>query len=244
MTGKSLARQIAKRLVLPIYQEADRAVTAHIAKASSEHKVTCSSEKACAGCCYQFVGSHLAEGLGLAHELQQRLTPGQLSELRLRLQAEVLRISDGHISRRDFFEGGTPCVFLEPGVESYTGRCSIYPVRPLACRIYYVCSPSEDCSPANPGRPVGQLDTTAVDVWAGEQFMQCSRELVRCMGPLQVVLDWAFRLIGGAEEIPEVEIRHWHDVLARWIVEDPSGRGAYKEPARFNEGVASSPPKA
>jgi Fe-S-cluster containining protein len=90
------------------------------------------------GCCYQKIGVHLWEVLPIARELirQGRNTP----ELRAKLRETGDRMEA--TSKSDWFDAHVPCVFLE------NKRCTIYSVRPVNCRTYFVFSPPEYCSAA------------------------------------------------------------------------------------------------
>jgi len=90
------------------------------------------------GCCYQKTMAYAQEGLVIGRYLRKNGldTP----ELRARLRADGEEM-EGH-ARAGWFHGARrPCVFLQDG------KCGIYPVRPHACRTYYVISESFRCQP-------------------------------------------------------------------------------------------------
>lgn len=80
----------------------------------------------CDHCCHQPVGLTPPEALAIAAHLRQALAPDELSLLAGRL-AQRVRETRG-LSSAERFSPEHPCPFLEHG------RCSIYEVRPLACR--------------------------------------------------------------------------------------------------------------
>jgi len=80
----------------------------------------------CDHCCYQPVGLTPPEALAIAAHLRQTLTPEALLVLAARL-AERVRETRG-LSSAERFSPDHPCPFLA------RGQCSIYEVRPLACR--------------------------------------------------------------------------------------------------------------
>jgi len=89
------------------------------------------------GCCYQKINAHLFEVIPLAFWLRKegRDTP----QLRARLKDAWNKMEcEGF---EEFFASNTPCVFLEDD------KCSIYPYRPIECRVYWVFSPPELCCP-------------------------------------------------------------------------------------------------
>ncbi len=84
----------------------------------------------------------------------------------------------------EYFQMGLPCPFLEKG------SCSIYPIRPFACREYNIISPSEWC--ADPFKKgirkikISRSMTTATARLAAE-LCQMDPMLV----PMSLALEWA-----------------------------------------------------
>jgi Fe-S-cluster containining protein len=80
----------------------------------------------CDHCCHQPVGLTPPEALAIFAHLRQTLTSAELAAVALRL-AQREREARG-LSSLERFSPDQPCPFLE------RGQCSIYEVRPLACR--------------------------------------------------------------------------------------------------------------
>ena len=101
----------------------------------AEHSegVTCS--RGCGKCCSQRVAAHYLEGVNIVHWLYS--TPAQKDVDVYRLLDRVRtfekppRLANGWDRE--------PCLFLKDGA------CSIYPVRPLNCRVYASLSPPSKC---------------------------------------------------------------------------------------------------
>lgn len=90
------------------------------------------------GCCYQKTMAYAQEGLVIGRYLRQHGLDTPALRAELRAAGEEM---EGY-GRTDWFHGARrPCVFLKGG------KCSIYPVRPHACRTYYVISESFRCQP-------------------------------------------------------------------------------------------------
>lgn len=89
------------------------------------------------GCCKQRVAVPLFEAIPIAVKLRDegRDTP----QFRKRLRAEA-DVQAAH-GQAEYFNLGRDCVFLEDG------RCTIYEVRPSACRAYATFRPPADCQP-------------------------------------------------------------------------------------------------
>ena len=80
----------------------------------------------CDHCCYQVVGVTPPEALAIAAELRQRLSPDALARVIAHVNDAAERARGLDAAER--FSPEHPCAFLE------SGRCTIYEVRPLACR--------------------------------------------------------------------------------------------------------------
>lgn len=93
-------------------------------------------ERGCSACCYQIVTASPLEWREIETYLRQ--TTGLLAQLRDRIKNAVRQwreYKDRHPRMPSYMQVSTdfalkPCVFLDEP----TGSCTIYPVRPLACR--------------------------------------------------------------------------------------------------------------
>jgi hypothetical protein len=80
----------------------------------------------CDHCCHVVVGVTAPEALTILAHLEHSRSPGDLARLAARVAGHHERTRG--LSSAERFSPEHPCVFLE------AGRCSIYEVRPLACR--------------------------------------------------------------------------------------------------------------
>ena len=80
----------------------------------------------CDHCCYQIVGVTAPEALAIFDHLSQTASDPELEAVSARVAASRARTRG--LSAAERFSPDHPCPFLE------AGRCSIYEVRPLACR--------------------------------------------------------------------------------------------------------------
>lgn len=80
----------------------------------------------CSHCCHVVVGVTPPEALTIFEHLKSSLSVSELAHLAARVAAAHERIRG--LTSAERFSPDHPCVFLE------AGRCSIYTVRPLACR--------------------------------------------------------------------------------------------------------------
>lgn len=124
------------------------------------------------GCCYQRVSVTLAEALPIARRLISRGfdSPG----VRRRLAGEGEEMSSR--TPEEWWALSRPCFFLGEG------RCSIYDVRPVACRARFSWSDPELC------QPPAVSDVVTVDmVGAARAVVQLNLELCRGLGLNDVV---------------------------------------------------------
>ena len=80
----------------------------------------------CDHCCYQIVGVTTPEALAILDHLSQTASDPELEAVSARVAASRARTRG--LSAAERFSPDHPCPFLQ------SGRCSIYEVRPLACR--------------------------------------------------------------------------------------------------------------
>lgn len=96
-----------------------------------ENPTTC--KKGCAHCCYQFLYATMDEAEYIYRYCNENGIPIDWDMI----MDQVRLDKDNWISRP---EGECKCIFLD------NNTCSIYPVRPMACRKYYVSSDPADCN--------------------------------------------------------------------------------------------------
>ena len=96
----------------------------HLLSRAPEGAVACQS--GCDHCCHQVVGVSAPEALALFEHLQRTRSPAELE----RLKAHVVMLHERArgVTSAERFSPEHPCVFLDGG------SCSVYEVRPLACR--------------------------------------------------------------------------------------------------------------
>lgn len=143
------ALKAAKR-VLPVYRETIDAWARGIMEGDESSRISC--KRGCHDCCYNMVNATLAEGALIASHL---LESGTFEKHRPQLE-KTAALTDSFLDGDDgsfrYLATKTPCAFLEGG------ECSIYDLRPAACRTYYVATDPANCSPERPGAEVGYID--------------------------------------------------------------------------------------
>jgi Fe-S-cluster containining protein len=109
--------------------------------------VTATCSKGCAHCCRQEISLPRAEAEAIVDWIQAAWQPAQIDALKDRLRAWLVwhhdefkrRVGSGEDRQVVAYEHGPLCVALQDNA------CSIYPARPMACRIHYVSSSPDAC---------------------------------------------------------------------------------------------------
>lgn len=203
-------------------EEADRRIEGRMAVLPEGQSVSCRT--GCFACCSQLVvvspleahaiAAYVAERPELKEQVPARLERWEHQVADTPRLAEALAAfsaADGYLSGPDggalevsYWQARLPCPFLEEGL------CSIYPVRPFACREHLVVSPPEICE-TNPdaATPAGtRLEFRAAASWVGTRAFLLPDRLI----PLPRVLQYAQSLAAegerqapAAQVLPEVE---------------------------------------
>lgn len=113
----------------------------------AERGVVATCSKGCAHCCRQEIFVTRAEVEVVVEWISASWPPAQIEALKDRLRAWLVwhhgdfkRLVDSGQDRDIVaYEQGPFCVALEDGA------CTVYPVRPMACRIHYVKSSLDAC---------------------------------------------------------------------------------------------------
>lgn len=149
------ALKAAKR-VLPVYRQTVDGWAQGIAEAD-EAKKQISCKRGCHHCCFNLVKATLAEGAAVAAHLVET---DQFEKYRPQLE-KTARLATSVVDSGDegsfrYLASKTPCAFLKDG------ECSVYDLRPMSCRTYYVATSPDNCSPDRPGAEVGVVDARVV----------------------------------------------------------------------------------
>lgn len=225
-TARAVAKDLRRRVVLPIYKMVDDHAQARIlGRKHKGEEISCT--KGCAGCCYQLVRISGAEALSLASELLNRLTKEELQELKAKLGPAKQLVLD-HPTLDGYMESATPCIFLKAHKQAWQGTCSIYESRPVACRIYHVVTPKEWCHPGqeNAKQMIGQVDTVHIWLSCETVFNQATQESGWDSSmPLAFGLSWAFLRLEEDLPPPAEEMRVLKKALKEMFKGEASQRG-------------------
>ncbi|HEX4422746.1 MAG TPA: YkgJ family cysteine cluster protein [Kofleriaceae bacterium] len=124
----------------------DEAIDAELAELATRGVApTCS--KGCAHCCRQEISVTRAEAEAIVGWIEAAWTPAARAALADRIRTWLAwyrtegreRVAGGQPREAALYEHGPQCVALQDDA------CSIYPARPMMCRIHFVRSPPDAC---------------------------------------------------------------------------------------------------
>lgn len=190
-----------RALALKVFQDVDELVDRELARSVAQGRPP-SCTKGCSHCCRQEIYAPRAEVEAIVEWLETS-APHLIPELKPRIagwldwyRTEYPRLAASGGMRRDLFHAhGPPCPALIDDV------CSIYPVRPVFCRTYYVTSPADACRPpGDPARPDVPIEsmrifTRTVDVAAKLRAL-VERQGADFNGTVHLLAEWLAHLLG------------------------------------------------
>ncbi len=125
------SRQQALQLMLEIRRVCDEMIAGCLAKG-----VQPACQKGCAACCNLRVTVTPLEIMAIVNHLETCFSPGEISIFTARIAAAD-RVTRG-LSALQRLQAQVVCPLLEDGI------CTVYPARPVACRVYHALAQS-DC---------------------------------------------------------------------------------------------------
>lgn len=193
------ARRIGRK-ALKVLQETDKEVATRSEQYGSSCKPGCNS------CCSLVIEVTLAEAFAIAeHILNDLVLSSALPRVMEKFYDQLAILSKEGMSKRNYFLRRKPCAFLNTG----TGLCSIYKVRPAGCRTYVAVSDPAKCSPDSK-EPVKRHNNNDLNMAAIGEFNHSLRQqgLPDGLYPMQVAVLWALKILGQGD-------RGLHEALQR-----------------------------
>ena len=136
----------------------------------------------CAWCCHQVVSATLFEAALILQSAEgyeaSRWWPV------VQKQADDFLARRPHTTEVAWYKAQTPCALL------LDGTCSMYSVRPTACRMH-IANEGSDCSPKSKGHLGNDPAPYNFKLWDLAEAQSDSIEVPFLYGPLPVVLTWA-----------------------------------------------------
>lgn len=138
-------------LTLDVYKSIDKETEAELTRLRTEESVVPSCRKGCFSCCRQPIDVPLPEAYTIAQYIRNNFSHKEVESLNDRLDKWLLWVKEElpHYEQKGidayaaFYNHGVFCPLL------VNGSCSIYAVRPVVCRGYYVSSDPRSCLPLN-----------------------------------------------------------------------------------------------
>jgi Fe-S-cluster containining protein len=121
-----------------LHAETDHVLEAAFAEAEARAGRGYACRAGCSACCHQLVLCTAPEALLIAYRLRRTLTASALTAALARLDAQVTAAAG--LGILGYSQARIPCAFLDEAA-----ACSIYAVRPMACRALKSFSP-EACA--------------------------------------------------------------------------------------------------
>jgi Fe-S-cluster containining protein len=110
-----------------LHEETDRALALAFTQAETQAGRPYACRAGCSACCHQLVLCTAAEAVLIADHLRSALSPPEVEAMARKL--EVQSNAAAGLGCFEYSRRRIPCGFLDS-----TGACSIYRVRPMACR--------------------------------------------------------------------------------------------------------------
>lgn len=148
------AREIVGTIAEMVQKDAETGASAMSERVSGGRRLPLACAEGCSYCCRtSTVHASTPEILRIAAWLKEHRSPEQVAELQARAKVAAERIGPLDLGGRA--REKVPCPLLEPS----SGRCTVYDVRPIACRAYHsgsveACKRAHDESEANPVLPI------------------------------------------------------------------------------------------
>ena len=134
-----------------VYSSVDEAISNRLDRLRREDSIISSCKLGCCHCCRYHILTNIAEAHILAQYIKRELSVDEIKKLQLRTQ----QWHEWESSR----PGRYPLINIDEQTDLtkydhccpllVNGTCIAYPVRPVACRTHFVCSPPLSCYSVN-----------------------------------------------------------------------------------------------
>ena len=148
------AREIVGAIAGMVHEDAEAGASTMSERVSGGRRLPLACAAGCSYCCHSStVHASTPEILRIAAWSKEHHTPEELEALKARATAVAARIAPLDLGGRA--REKVACPLLDPA----SGRCSVYEVRPIACRAYHsgsveACKRAHDDGEANPVLPI------------------------------------------------------------------------------------------
>jgi Fe-S-cluster containining protein len=147
-TARGLERE-TERLTLQVFEAVDKEIRDELVRLRDEEGIIPTCHKGCYSCCRQQIATPLPEAHTVTQYIKRNFNKNELDDLKERLdywfswvRKELPQYLQKELDANEaFYNYGPYCPLL------VNGACSVYPVRPLVCRGYYVASDPRSCLP-------------------------------------------------------------------------------------------------
>jgi Fe-S-cluster containining protein len=175
IVGNAIPMTSEEKLVTGVYASVDAAIACSLEKLRSEDGVIASCTPGCCHCCRFFILINVAEARTLVRYIRRNFSPDRIEAVRKKTlqwheweHSGPGRYPASGSGRYDSgYEHGCPLLS--------NGMCSVYPVRPVVCRVHFVSSNPVFCLAAND--PESEEDAPAVLLSVAAAAEACARTI-------------------------------------------------------------------
>lgn len=215
------ARRLGHR-VLQVYKDQETEVNNRV------EMVRTSCSKGCSSCCYQLTIVTFPEAVAIAeHLLSTAEGQARLQMFTTQVFGLLGVLGESDLSRESFFKLKRACLFLK------NNECSIYPVRPAACRYHFVVSDPKHCAPEAEDPITHRIDLRKYETTVWSEGQRVSKQVGIPFGaaPLPIAVLAALRYIQEGSkyfedeklaEIPIMTLTHWAERLITMEASEPA----------------------
>lgn len=168
-----------------VYSSLDEAIACGLDQLRSGDAIIPTCTCGCSHCCRNHIVTNVVEAHALAQYIKREFSIGQIRSLRIRTK-------QWH-EWNDYRPGSYPSANIREHTDysSYdhccpllvNGTCSAYPVRPVVCRIHYICSHPRFCREANDPESTTPPPVVITSIIKGtNQFLVTIRDYIESAG--------------------------------------------------------------
>ncbi|MBX3190397.1 MAG: YkgJ family cysteine cluster protein [Labilithrix sp.] len=169
------ARDLVERVADTATSDAEAGAREMSEQVPSTRRLLPVCQEGCAYCCHGPVFASSAEILRVAAHLRATRSPDELAALRTRAKETAARVAPLDLEQRAVEK--VPCPLLDQA----SGRCGVYPVRPIACRAYHsgsveACKKGFDACETNPLLPINPALFHVAHAYSFGMMTACAAE--------------------------------------------------------------------
>jgi len=145
------AKTLIEKEILDMFKDADELIKKELESLQDKKSIIPTCKKGCVYCCRQPISISVPEAHAIGQYIKRNFDEKETTDLKTRIlewlswvKTELsTHLQQGLNEAEALFSYGQYCPLLKEN------ECSVYPVRPLLCRSYFVSSDVRSCLPPN-----------------------------------------------------------------------------------------------